>query len=87
MPRMPSFSMTMGVPFEKEIPMAPREEKSVGLTLAAAGAGIMGVSVVFGLTTERGGVDWIGIVTATAGLIMVLTGLFRAFRSGTPHAG
>jgi hypothetical protein len=67
--------------------MAPREEKSVGLTLAAAGAGIMGVSVVFGLTTESGAVDWIGIVTATAGLIMVLTGLFRAFRSGTPHAG
>ena len=67
--------------------MAPREEKSVGLTLAAAGAGIMGVSVVFGLTTESGAVDWIGIVTATAGSIMVLTGLFRAFRSGTPHAG
>jgi hypothetical protein len=67
--------------------MAPREEKSVGLTLAAAGAGIMGVSVVFGLTTESGAVDWIGIVTATAGLIMILTGLFRAFRSGTPHAG
>jgi hypothetical protein len=47
----------------------------------------MGASVVFGLTTESGAVDWIGIVTATAGLIMVLTGLFRAFRSGTPHAG
>jgi hypothetical protein len=72
---------------EKEIPMATREEKTLGLTLAAAGAGIMGVSVVFGLTTESGAVDWIGIVTATAGLIMVLTGLFRAFRSGTPHAG
>ena len=67
--------------------MTPREEKSVGLTLAAAGVGIMGASVVFGLTTESGGVDWIGIVMATAGLIMVLTGLFRAFRSGTPHAG
>jgi hypothetical protein len=67
--------------------MATREEKNLGLTLAAAGAGIMGASVVFGLTTESGAVDWIGIVTATAGLIMVLTGLFRAFRSGTPHAG
>jgi hypothetical protein len=67
--------------------MAPREEKDVGLTLAAAGAGILGASVVFGLTTESGAVDWIGIVTATAGLIMVLTGLFRAFRSGTPRAG
>jgi hypothetical protein len=67
--------------------MAPREEKNVGLTLATAGAGIMGASVVFGLTAESGAVDWIGMVTATAGLIMVLTGLFRAFRSGAPHAG
>lgn len=67
--------------------MAQREGKNVGLTLAAAGAGIMGASVVFGLTTESGAVDWIGIVTATAGLIMVMTGLFRGFRSGTPHAG
>ena len=67
--------------------MVARGEKKVGLTLAAAGAGIMGASVVLGLTTESGAVDWIGIVTATAGLIMVLTGLFRAFRPGTPHTG
>jgi hypothetical protein len=66
--------------------MAPRE-KNVDLALAAAGAGIMGVSVVFGLTTESGAVDWIGIVTAIAGLIMVMTGLFRAFRPGMPHSG
>jgi hypothetical protein len=78
--------MTLGV-FRKEIPMTPRREKNVGLTLAAAGAGIMGASVVLGLTTESGAVDWIGIVTATAGLIMVLTGLFGAFRSGTRHTG
>jgi hypothetical protein len=84
---MPVVQHDVGSAFRKEIPMTPREEKSVGLTLAAAGAGIMGASVVFGLTTESGGVDWIGIVMATAGLIMVLTGLFRAFRSGTPHAG
>ena len=84
---MPVVQHDVGRAFRKEIPMTPREEKSVGLTLAAAGVGIMGASVVFGLTTESGGVDWIGIVMATAGLIMVLTGLFRAFRSGTPHAG
>jgi drug/metabolite transporter superfamily protein YnfA len=67
--------------------MAPRGEKNVGRTLAAAGAGILGASVVFGLTTDGGAVDWIGIVTATAGLIMVLTGLFRAFRPGMSHSG
>jgi hypothetical protein len=67
--------------------MAPRGEKNVGLTLAAAGAGIMGASVVFGLTTDSGAIDWVGIIMATAGFIMVLTGLFRAYRPGAPHTG
>ena len=57
-------------------------ERNVGLTLAAAGAGIMGASVVFGLTTDSGAIDWVGIITATAGLIMVVTGLFRTYRPG-----
>ena len=43
--------------------MATKGEKNVGLTLAAAGAGIIGASVVFGLTTEGGAIDWVGIVT------------------------
>ncbi len=67
--------------------MARRGEREVALSLAAAGAGIMGASVVFGLVTENGAVDWIGIVTMTAGLIVVLTGLFRAFRSGMHRSG
>ena len=57
-------------------------ERNVGLTLAAAGAGVMGASVVFGLTTDSGAIDWVGIITATAGLIMVVTGLFRTYRPG-----
>ena len=65
--------------------MAPRRERNVGLALAAAGAGIMGASVVFGLTTESGGIDWVGIVTATAGLVMVLTGLFGTYGPRSPH--
>jgi hypothetical protein len=67
--------------------MAPNGEKNVALSLAAAGAGIMGASVVFGLTTDSGAIDWVEVVMATAGLIMVLTGLFRVWRLGTPHAG
>lgn len=62
-------------------------DRNIGLTLAAAGAGIIGASVVFGLTTDSGAIDWIGIITAMAGLIMVLTGVFRAYRPGTPHTG
>lgn len=67
--------------------MATKGQKNVGLTLAAAGAGIMGASVVFGLITNSGAIDWVGIIMATAGLIMVLTGLLRAYRPGTPHTG
>jgi hypothetical protein len=65
--------------------MAATGARNVGLALAAAGVGIIGVAVVFGLTTADGGPDWVGIVTAVAGLIMVVTGLFRAFRRGAPH--
>jgi hypothetical protein len=67
--------------------MTPRRGKNTGWTLAAAGAGIIGASVVLGLTTESGAVDWIGVLTAAAGLIMVLTGLFRAVGPGTPQSG
>ena len=62
--------------------MAPRGAKNAGLTLAAAGAGIIGASVVFGLTTESGAIDWVGLVMATAGLIIIVTGLFRTYRPG-----
>jgi hypothetical protein len=62
--------------------MATRAERNVGLTLAATGVGIIGVAVVFGLTTESGGPDWVGIVTAAAGVVMAVTGVFRAFRKG-----
>ena len=46
-----------------------------------------GASVVFGLTTDSGEVDWVGVIMATAGLIIVLTGLIRSWRPGTPHTG
>jgi hypothetical protein len=64
--------------------MATRGERNVGLSLAGAGVGIIGVAIVFGLTTG-GGPDWVGIITAIAGLVMISTGLFRAFRKGRPH--
>jgi hypothetical protein len=67
--------------------MATKGEKSAGLTLALAGVGILGASLIFGLTTDSGAVDWVGVIMATAGLIMVLTGMFRAYRPGAPHTG
>jgi hypothetical protein len=65
--------------------MATRGERNVGLSLAGAGVGIIGVAVVFGLTTSSGGPDWVGIITAVAGVAMIITGLFRAYRKGTPR--
>jgi sulfite exporter TauE/SafE len=65
--------------------MTTRRDKKLGLSLAGAGVGIVGVAIVFGLTTDGGGPDWVGIVTAIAGAVMILTGLFQSFRGGTPH--
>jgi hypothetical protein len=65
--------------------MTTRRDGKVGLSLAGAGTGIVGVAIVFGLTTDGGGLDWVGFVTALAGVVMMLTGLFQFFRGGTPH--
>jgi hypothetical protein len=65
--------------------MATKEERNLGLTMAAAGAGIMGAAVVFGLTMEGGGIDWVSIVTLAAGALMALTGLFTAYRKSDPR--
>lgn len=67
--------------------MTTKRERNVGLSLAGAGVGVIGVAFVFGLTTAGGGLDWIGIITAVAGVVMTITGLFRAYREGgRPHA-
>ncbi|HTG46656.1 MAG TPA: hypothetical protein VK646_03260 [Actinomycetota bacterium] len=67
--------------------MARERDSRVGLVLAAAGAAVIGSSVVFGLTTESGAVDRIGIVAAAAGVIVVLIGLIMYWRPGAPHPG
>ena len=64
--------------------MTTERTRKVGLSLAGAGVGVIGVAIVFGLTTDAGGPDWVGITTAIAGVIMTFTGLFQAFRGGMP---
>jgi hypothetical protein len=67
--------------------MTTRRERKVGLSLAGAGVGVVGVAiVVVGLTTTSGGPDWVGIITAIAGVVITFTGLFQAYRGDTPHA-
>ena len=65
--------------------MTTRGERNVGLSPAAAGVGIMGAAIVFGLTADGGGLDWIGIITLAAGAVMAITGLFTAVRNRGPH--
>ena len=65
--------------------MSTDRKKKVGLSLAAAGVGMIGVAIVFGLTTDNGGPDWVGITTAIAGVVMTFTGLFQALRGDTPR--
>lgn len=65
--------------------MTTRRDRKVGLSLAGAGLGIVGVAIVFGLTTDGGALDWVGIITAGAGVVMIFTGLLQFFRGGTPH--
>ena len=65
--------------------MSTERQKKVGLSLAGAGVGMIGVAIVFGLTTDHGGPDWVGVTTAIAGVVMTFTGLFRALRGDTPR--
>ena len=63
--------------------MATRSERNVGLGSVAAGIGAIVFALLSGLTTTDGGPDWVGIVTAAAGVVLVSTGLFNLFRHGT----
>jgi len=63
--------------------MTTRGVRNVGMSLVVAGIGIMAFAIISGLTTAGGGPDWVGIITGGAGLVMVVTGLFTAFRGGS----
>jgi hypothetical protein len=66
--------------------MATKEDRQIGLSMVAAGVGIIGAAVVFGLTADGGGIDWVGVVTVAAGALTAIKGLFTAFRSSRPHS-
>jgi len=43
----------------------------------------MTFAVLSGLTSTDGGLDWVGIITVAAGVVLVITGLFNVFHHGT----
>lgn len=65
---------------DKEGTMANR--RTVGLAFSAAGAAAIAIALLFGLTTEGGGPDWVGIITVVAGAVLVVEGLVMALRGG-----
>ena len=65
--------------------MTTRGERNVGVSLIAAGIGVIAFATISGLTTASGGPDWVGIITGGAGLVMVVTGVLTAFRRGSAH--
>ena len=53
-----------------------------GLAELIAGVGVLVFAVVLvGLRNDRG-IDWVSVVTAFAGAILVITGFYTTFRHG-----
>jgi hypothetical protein len=71
-----------------------RREDSRGSYFLVLGIAIVvAAGLLFGLTTPAGAIDWVSVVTAIAGLGLVVDGLYLVYRNrGTggrtqPHAG
>jgi hypothetical protein len=62
--------------------MENRPQRVQPLSLIVGGLGVVVVAVLlFGLETDGGEPDWISIIMALAGAVMVVTGLIVAFRN------
>ena len=68
------------------------EKSRLGMVMSAVGTAIMVLAVLLFGVRDEGGTDWVSVITAAAGFVMVAVGLFTLFRhrgdSGghTPHA-
>ena len=70
--------------------MTAKETRTFGLSLVAAGvAGLVFAVLLVGLTTASGAPDWVSILTAVAGAVVLGDGLYILFRGrragGTTH--
>ena len=70
--------------------MTAKETRTYGLSLVAAGvASLLFAVLLVGLTTAGGAPDWVSIVTAIAGAVVLGDGLYILLRrrraGGTTH--
>ncbi len=57
--------------------MRSKRERNQGLAQVATGLGVLVLAVLlFGVTTDSGSPDWASIITAVAGVLMAVLGLF-----------
>jgi hypothetical protein len=60
--------------------------RTQGLLYVVVGLSIVVVAVLlFGLTTSTGAIDVMSLITAVAGGVMVVTGLYQVFHHPRPH--
>jgi hypothetical protein len=64
-----------------------RSRGEISVRLIAAGVLAIVAAFGFGLQTPNGGPDWVAIVMAAAGLVIVAAGVIPRFRSGPSHSG
>lgn len=69
--------------------MDTEKQRNVGLLQLVTGMGVVVLAVLlFGVTKDNGTPDWVSIITAIAGVVVAVTGLFTVLRSrGTRAAG
>ena len=63
--------------------------RNVGLLQLVTGMGVVALAVLlFGVTKDNGTPYWVSIITAIAGVVLAVTGLYTVLRNrGTPPAG
>jgi hypothetical protein len=64
-----------------------RAKGEINVGLIATGVAAVVAALVFGLRTPSGGPDWVGLIMAVAGLVIVAAGMLPRFRSGASHSG
>ena len=66
--------------------MDTEKQRIVGLLQLVTGMGVVALAVLlFGVTKDNGTPDWVSIITAIAGVVLAVTGLYTVLRNRGPR--